>query len=55
MYYAYAISLMYHLKSLCSQHEHKAQIFALLALNTAEEELLNNILEKPGFVSPADI
>ncbi|STX42871.1 Dot/Icm T4SS effector [Legionella donaldsonii] len=55
MYYAYAISLMYHLKSLGSQHEHKAQLFALLKLNTAEEELLNNILEKPGFVSPADI
>lgn len=55
MYYAYAISLMYHLKSLGSQHEHKTQIFELLELNTAEEELLNKILEKPGFVSPADI
>ncbi|STX38159.1 glycine zipper family protein [Legionella feeleii] len=55
MYYAYAISLMYHLKSLGSQHEHKTQIFALLELNTAEEGLLNDILEKPGFVSQTDI
>lgn len=55
MYYAYAISLMHHFKSLGPKHQHIEDIFNLLNIHGDDRDTLAGILAKPGFFSSADI